>query len=117
MIESRSRPWRIYLWKIILRAWGSAVMPFRVAFTGFKHLWTVQPRCENMEERPSDFVPLDLEMAGMSGTEVLREVLETDLFSDDTVIVMSAHPSEEVGDEPVRLRLLREALSDLKLRQ
>jgi CheY-like chemotaxis protein len=82
-----------------------------------------------MEERPPDFVPLDLEMVGMSGTEVLREILETGRLSDDTVVVMSAHPSEEVEDElrkarakdvtdkPVRLRLLREALSELKLRQ
>ena len=68
-------------------------------------------------------------MVGMSGTEVLREILETGRLSDDTVVVMSAHPSEEVEDElrkarakdvtdkPVRLRLLREALSELKLRQ
>jgi CheY-like chemotaxis protein len=68
-------------------------------------------------------------MPGMSGMEVLREIRETDRLSDVIVIVLSAHPKEEVEDEsrkaganevldkPVHLRLLREVLSELKLRQ
>jgi CheY-like chemotaxis protein len=68
-------------------------------------------------------------MPGMSGMEVLREIREMDRLSGVIVIVMSAHPRGEVEGEcreaganevmgkPVRLRLLREVLSELKSRQ
>ncbi|MDP6957968.1 MAG: response regulator [Planctomycetota bacterium] len=81
---------------------------------------------EKMEESPPDFVLLDLEMPGMSGIEVLGEIRKGDRYSEVIVIVLSAHPREDVEEEslaaganevmskPIRLRLLREMLLSLK---
>jgi CheY-like chemotaxis protein len=83
----------------------------------------------SIQQRPPDFVLLDLEMPGMSGMEVLRKIRETDRLSDVIVVVLSAHPKREVEDEsrkaganevlgkPMPLRLLREVLLELKLQQ
>jgi CheY-like chemotaxis protein len=81
---------------------------------------------QKIAETPPDFVLLDLEMPGMNGLEVLREIRKEDRFSTVLVIILSAHPREEVEDEsvaaganevmskPLRLRLLRETLLSLK---
>ena len=81
---------------------------------------------QKIAENPPDFVLLDLEMPGMSGLEVLREIRKEDRFSTVLVIILSAHPKEEVEEEsvaaganevmskPLRLRLLRETLISLK---
>jgi CheY-like chemotaxis protein len=129
MSESRPGPWRIYLvddrpenlgfLQDALEHDAHQVQTFLDGPTALKKI----------EEQPPDFVLLDLEMPGMSGMEVLRKIRETDRLSGVIVIVLSAHAREEVESEcrevganevmgkPVRLRLLRQVLSELKSRQ
>ena len=129
MNESRPGPWRVYLVddrpdnigfiKDALEHDGHQVQTFLDAPTAL----------QKIKDQPPDFVLLDLEMPEMSGMEVLREIRETDRLSGVIVIVLSAHPREdvegkcreaganEVMGKPVRLRLLREVLSELKSRQ
>jgi CheY-like chemotaxis protein len=129
MNESRPGPWRIYLVddrpenigfiQDALENGGHEIQTFLDGRTAL----------QKIEEQPPDFVLLDLQMPGLSGMEVLRKIRETDRLSRVIVIVLSAHPREEVEGEcreaganevlgkPVRIRLLREVLSELKSRQ
>jgi len=80
---------------------------------------------EEMVDSPPDVVLLDLEMPEMSGIEVLEHMQRSDSLSQIPVVVLSAHPRDEIVadceaagakgvlSKPVRLRVLREVLASL----
>ncbi|MAB78684.1 MAG: hypothetical protein CMJ89_04950 [Planctomycetes bacterium] len=129
MIESRPGPWRIYL--VDDRPSNMGFIRDALLTNGHELQTFVDgpTALRSIQQRPPDFVLLDLEMPGMSGMEVLRKIRETDRLSDVIVVVLSAHPKREVEDEsrkaganevlgkPMPLRLLRKVLLELKLQQ
>ena len=80
-----------------------------------------------MEDILPHCVLLDLEMPGMDGLEVLQTMRSTERLAQVPVIIVSAHPEEEIEDEcleagatavlskPVRLIKLRELLGEVLL--
>ena len=80
---------------------------------------------QKLNERIPNLILLDLEMPEMSGLEVLQFIRSTDDFASIPVVILSAHPREEVVDpcleaganhvlsKPIRLRLLREVVEEL----
>ncbi len=75
-----------------------------------------------MAVSPPHVVLLDLEMPEMSGIEVLEQMQRSESLSLIPVVVLSAHPRDEIAadceaagakgvlSKPVRLRVLRELL-------
>ena len=73
-----------------------------------------------------DFVLLDLEMPNMSGSEVLAEIRRTPELARVSVVIVSAHPPDEVEEQcalappdailskPIRVAKLRDTLEDIK---
>ena len=82
---------------------------------------------KEVAEQSPDLVLLDLEMPQMSGLEVLGHLRAMEECVDLPVVVLSAHPRDEIlGDctragatdvvsKPIRLRVLRELLASLGL--
>ena len=126
MTEANAGPWDIFL--VDDRPENLGFVKDALEHAGHRVETFLEGRAalEKLEEAVPDFVLLDLEMPGMSGLEVLAEIRKQDRFSSVIVIVLSAHPKEEVEDEaleaganevmskPVRLRVLRETLLSLK---
>ena len=80
---------------------------------------------EQMADSPPHVVLLDLEMPEMSGIEVLQYMQRSESLSQIPVVVLSAHPRDEIAadceaagargvlSKPIRLRVLLELLVSL----
>jgi two-component system response regulator (stage 0 sporulation protein F) len=92
------------------------------------HLRTALSGSEALQEMENVLphcVLLDLEMPGMDGLEVLQAMRRTERLAQVPVIIVSAHPEDEIEDEcleagatavmskPLRLRELRKLLVDV----
>lgn len=74
-----------------------------VATDGEEALEILHRRGDHTDVRRPDIVVLDLDLPGVAGREVLREIRETDRLRSLPVVVLSQHDDREIIEECYRI--------------